>query len=103
MVSSGGGTGFDATDLDAPSSQLIAFVNLDSHSQSSDDHPLTFQRSYPFPFVVLPVFLGSHCLTARNCMLCHMPSLSRAACLGESGRSDRRLQFYALRLLAPQR
>lgn len=50
MISYGGGFGFDATDMDAPSSQLIAFVNLDSHSQSFHDDLLTFP-----PFLSLPL------------------------------------------------
>jgi len=54
----GGGTGFDATDMDAPSSQLIAFVNLDSHSHGALMMTITFPSLtvHPFPLVVLSVF-----------------------------------------------
>lgn len=52
----GGGAGFYATDMDPPSSQLIAFVNLDSHPRRTDHHIFSFPLSYPFSFVVLSVF-----------------------------------------------
>lgn len=66
MDSYGGGTGFDATDMDAPSSQLIAFVNLDSHPRCSDDYLLTLPTFLSLPLCcIICCFFGltlSYCL-----------------------------------------
>ena len=93
------GTRFDATDMDAPSSQLIAFVNLDSHPQCSDDCHFPFTTFLLLPLCCTICFLlGSYCLTACNCMLCHMPPTSRARSCGRAIQCDRRLRFFELRL-----
>ena len=65
MNSRGGGTGFDATDMDAPSSQLIAFVNLDSHSQHFDDSLFTHTTFLSLPLCCIIYLFGttlSYCL-----------------------------------------
>jgi len=77
MDSYGGGTGFNATDMTPPSSQLIAFVNLDSHSQCFDDL-LAFPIFFYLPLCCIICLFG---ITLSYCsQLYVMPYAIIVAC-----------------------